>query len=140
MEVTSTPFTAASIYRDWRSLGSPGKLDRVRTGSHSRARIATPFQDRSPSQTPRYPRSRRALAGNARCSTLSSWRQTTSGCSLSSHVVRLYRRLLMLLILKVAIFNGPGVMRKDHFGLTEASHSKCFVGYARAKAHTKEKK
>ena len=47
-----------------------------------------------------------------------------SGCSLASHVVRLFRRLLMLLILKEAIFNGR-LTRKDHFGLTGG-------GYARA--------
>src|SRR5580700_5858508 len=68
------------------------------------------------------PRSRRALAGNARCSALSSWRQTTSGCALASHAVRLCRRLLMLLMLKVAIFNGPTSCEKTILA-SEACHT-----------------
>src|SRR5271156_4309866 len=59
--------------------------------------------------------SRRAPAGNAGCSALSSWRQTTSGCAVRSQVMRLCRRLLMLLMLKVAIFNGRP-HAKNHFG------------------------
>ncbi len=51
----------------------------VSTGTWFRARMATPFQERSPCQTASYPRVRRAFTGKASCSALSSWRLTTSG-------------------------------------------------------------
>src|SRR5882672_7805815 len=65
--------------------------------------MATPFQERSPCQTASYPRVRRAFTGKAPCSTLSSWRLTTSGSVLANQAKRLSSRLLMLLMLKVAI-------------------------------------
>src|SRR5215472_1854017 len=68
--------------------------------------MATPFQERSPCQTASYPRPRRACAGNAPGSALSSWRLTTSGSALASQASRLSSRLLMLLMLKVASFNS----------------------------------
>src|SRR5580693_5725456 len=77
-------------------------LAQVKTGTWFRARMATPFQDRSPCQTASYPRVRRAFAGKAPCSALSSWRQTTSGSALANQAKRLSSRLLMLLMLKVA--------------------------------------
>src|SRR5689334_1090583 len=64
--------------------------------------MATPFQERSPCQTASYPRVRRAFAGKAPCSALSSCRQTTSGSALLNQAKRLSSRLLMLLMLKVA--------------------------------------
>src|SRR6266576_5568486 len=66
--------------------------------------MATPFQERSPSQTASYPIARRAFTGKAPCSTLSSWRLTTSGSALANQAKRLSSRLLMLLMLKVATF------------------------------------
>jgi hypothetical protein len=69
-----------------------------------RARMATPFQERSPCQTASYPRVRRAFTGNAPGSALSSWRLTTSGSALANQAKRLSSRLLMLLMLKVATF------------------------------------
>src|ERR1700683_3084933 len=77
---------------------------RVSTGAWCRARMATPFQERSPCQTASYPRVRRAFTGKAPCSALSSWRLTTSGSAFASHAKRLSSRLLMLLMLKVATF------------------------------------
>src|SRR6202023_759296 len=84
------------------SSGFPGKLAQVSTGVWFRARMATPFQERSPCQTASYPRVRRAFAGKAPCSALSSWRLTTSGSALANQAKRLSSRLLMLLMLKVA--------------------------------------
>src|SRR5262249_35187191 len=78
--------------------------ERVSTGAWFRARIATPFQERSPCHTASYPRRRRAPMGNAPCSALSSWRLTTSGSDLVNQARRLSSRLLMLLMLKVATF------------------------------------
>src|SRR5437764_776794 len=69
--------------------------------------MATPFQERSPCQTASYPRLRSASTGNAPCSALSSWRQTTSGPALANHSKRLSNRLLMSLILNVATFTSP---------------------------------
>src|SRR5882724_163438 len=66
--------------------------------------MATPFQERSPCQTASYPTVRRASAGKAPCSALSSWRLTTSGSALANQPKRLSSRLLMLLMLKVATF------------------------------------
>jgi hypothetical protein len=43
--------TAASLYLLYRSSISPCSMSRIRTGSRFRARMATPFQDRSPLQT-----------------------------------------------------------------------------------------
>ena len=82
------------------------KLVRVSTGTWFRARMATPFQERSPCQTASYPRARRAFTGNASCSALSSWRLTTSGSAFANQARRLSSRLLMLLMLKVATFSG----------------------------------
>src|ERR1700738_1158997 len=65
--------------------------------------MATPFQERSPCQTASYPRVRRAFTGKAPCSALSSCRLTTSGSALANQDKRLFSRLLMLLMLKVAI-------------------------------------
>ncbi len=81
---------------------APGKLAQVSTGVWFRARMATPFQERSPCQTASYPRVRRAFTGKAPCSALSSWRLTTSGSALANQARRLSSRLLMLLMLKVA--------------------------------------
>jgi hypothetical protein len=78
---------------------------RVNTGAWSRARIATPFQDRCPCQTASYPAVRRAFPGNSPCSALSSWRLTTSGSVLANQERRLSSRLLMLLMLNVATLN-----------------------------------
>src|SRR5262249_7386739 len=78
--------------------------ERVSTGAWFRARIATPFQERSPCHTASYPRRRRAPMGNAPCSALSSWRLTTSGSDLVNQARRLSSRLLMLLMLKVETF------------------------------------
>src|SRR5215472_2048227 len=64
--------------------------------------MATPFQERSPCQTASYPRDRRAFTGKASCSALSSWRLTTSGAAFVNQARRLSRRLLILLMLKVA--------------------------------------
>src|SRR6266403_1559473 len=69
--------------------------------------MATPFQERSPCQTASYPRVRRASTGKAPCSALSSWRLTTSGSALANQDKRLFSRLLMLLMLKVATFTKP---------------------------------
>lgn len=77
----------------------------VSTGTWCRARMATPFQERSPCQTASYPRVRRAFTGKASCSALSSWRLTTSGSAFANQAVRLSSRLLMLLMLKVATFS-----------------------------------
>ncbi len=79
---------------------------RVSTGTWFRARMATPFQERSPCQTASYPRVRRAFTGKASCSALSSWRLTTSGSAFANQARRLSSRLLMLLMLKVATFSG----------------------------------
>ena len=49
---------------------------------------------------------RRASAGNASCSALSSCKHTTSGSVWASHARRFSSRLLTLLILKVAIFTA----------------------------------
>ena len=68
--------------------------------------MATPFQERSPCQTASYPRVRRAFAGKAPCSALSSWRLTTSGSALDNQARRLPSLLLILLMLKVATFSG----------------------------------
>jgi hypothetical protein len=87
-------------------VGFPGKLAQVSTGTWFRARIATPFQERSPCQTASYPIARRAFTGKAPCSALSSWRLTTSGSALINQAKRLSSRLLMLLILKVAILTS----------------------------------
>ena len=46
-----------------------------------------------------------AFTGKASCSALSSWRLTTSGSALANQAKTLSSRLLMLLMLKVAIFN-----------------------------------
>src|SRR6266851_1394087 len=92
------------MYLAWSSSGFPGKLAQVSTGGWSRARMATPFQERSPCQTASYPRVRRAFTGKAPCSALSSWRLTTSGSALANQARRLSSRLLMLLMLKVATF------------------------------------
>src|SRR5438477_6435735 len=92
------------MYRAWPSWGLPGKLARVSTGVWFRARMATPFQERSPCQTASYPRSRRTHMGNAPCSALSSWRLTTSGSAFANQATRLSRRLLISLMLKVATF------------------------------------
>ena len=65
-----------------RPAGSRIGLTRCYPTSESdrfRARMATPFQERSPCQTASYPRVRRAFTGNAPCSALSYWRLTTSG-------------------------------------------------------------
>src|SRR5882757_830673 len=91
------------MYLAWRSSGFHGKLVQVSTGAWLRARMATPFQERSPNQTASYPRVRRAFTGKAPCSVLSSWRLTTSGSALANQDKRLSSRLLMLLMLKVAI-------------------------------------
>src|SRR5882724_2226642 len=107
MEAIRTPFTAASMWRAWRSSDFEGKVDRVSTGLRFRDRIATPFQERSPSQTASYPWFRSACAGNAPCSALSSWRQTTSGLALASQAKRFSSLLLMSLMLNVAIFTLP---------------------------------
>jgi hypothetical protein len=104
MEAIKTPLTAASMYRAWRSAGFPGKLELVSTGVWFRARIATPFQERSPCQTASKPSARRAFLGNAPCSALSSCKHTTFGWALASQARRLSSRLLMSLMLKVAIF------------------------------------
>jgi hypothetical protein len=72
----------------------------------TRARMATPFQERSPCQTASYPRVRRAFTGKACCSALSSWRLTTSRSAFANQASRLSSRLLMLLMLKVATFSG----------------------------------
>src|SRR6266851_681290 len=92
------------MYLAWSSSGFPGKLAQVSTGTWFRARMATPFQERSPCQTASYPRVRRAFTGKAPCSALSSWRLTTSGSALANQAKRLSSRLLMLLMLKVATF------------------------------------
>jgi hypothetical protein len=73
-----------------------------RTGAWFRARMATPFQERSPCQTASYPRFRRASTGKAPCSALSSWRLTTSGAALANQAKRLSSRLLILLMLNAA--------------------------------------
>src|SRR5215469_6399740 len=104
MEELRTPLTAASRYRAWRSSVSPGRFLRVTTGVQFRARMATPFQERSPSQTASYPSFRRAFSGKAPDSALSSCKLTTSGLALASQPRRLSNLLLMLLMLKVATF------------------------------------
>src|ERR1022692_616848 len=73
--------------------------------------MATPFQERSPRHTASYPRARRESTGNVSCAAFSSWRQTTSGATWSSQANGFSRRLLMLLILKVAIFTVRALQR-----------------------------
>src|SRR5882762_9695116 len=95
------------MWRAWWSSPFPGKLAQVSTGAWFRARMATPFQERSPCQTASYPRVRRAFTGKAPCSVLSSCRLTTSGSALANQAKRLSSRLLMLLMLKVATLTKP---------------------------------
>ena len=57
------PSTAASMYLLCLSSVSPGSASRMKTGSRFRARIATPFQERSPFQTAWYPAFRIASIG-----------------------------------------------------------------------------
>ena len=54
----------------------------------------------------RVARVAKAASGKAACSAFNSCRQATSGLASSSHTKRFASRLLTLLMLKVAIFNG----------------------------------
>src|SRR5262249_14065580 len=81
-----------------------GNSVRVTIGSQPRARIATPFHDFCPTHTAPYPAFSSAAFENSASAALSSCSATTSGLALRSQASRLPRRLLMLLMLKVAIF------------------------------------
>src|SRR5579863_1473394 len=73
-----------------------------------RARMATPFHVFCPHHTASYPARRNASTGKSASVDFSSCRQTTSGRAARSQASRFDRRLLTLLMLKVAIFIATG--------------------------------
>src|SRR3954469_24219704 len=66
--------------------------------------MATPFHVFCPRQIAPYPAFSIAALGNSRSAAFNSCRHTTSGFAVLSQRSRFGRRLLMLLMLKVAIF------------------------------------
>ena len=95
------------------SAGASRRAPRRAPGSRRRSSFA------ARSTPPRSRRPRSAFAGNDPSSALSSCRQTMSGCSTSQPGRRFASRLLMLLMLKVAIFMRRGVTARRQRAMPE---------------------